>query len=124
MTRRRKLGLALAAIVASHMLSGPAWGDPTPIAPDLTHYIHLQSGSHVSTDGGTKVDLPPGYFMDEPTFKKLDDDVKQLQNDNTSKDAQIKVYKAQVEKWQPGWMALAGAIVGGVVLGWYLHDKL
>lgn len=129
MTGRRKLAIAVAAIAASHVLGGSAWGDPAPApapapAPSLTGYIHLQSGSHISTDGGTKLDLPPGYFFDEPTFNKLDADVKQLQDDNTSKDAQIKVYRAQVEKWQPGWMTLAGAVVGGIVLGWYLHEKL
>ena len=121
MTGRRKI--AVAACVLAALGARAAAADPAP-APDLTHFVHLESGSHVTTDGGTKTDLPPGYFFDEPTFKQLDADVKALQDGNTSKDAQIKVYKAEIEKWQPGWMTLAGALVGGVVLGYYARGKL
>jgi hypothetical protein len=116
-TRRR---LVFAAAIAAS-LAARAAADP---APDLTKYVHLQSGSHVETGGGSQRDLPPGYFLDEPTFQKLDRDFKACQDDSTHKAAEIKVYKAEIEKWQPGWMTLAGAIVAGAALGWYAHGKL
>jgi hypothetical protein len=125
--RQHKVGIAATAIIlalASRAAADPAPATPAPTTPDLTRYLHLQSGSHISTDGGTRIDLPPGYFMDEPTFKKLDVDVRALQDASTSKDAQIKVYRAALEGWRPGWVTLGCAVLGGVALGYYLHEKL
>lgn len=119
-TRQHKIGMTVTAAIVLAM--GRAAADPAP--PELTNYLHFQTPSHIVTDGGSKRDLPPGYFFDEPTFGKLDADVRALQDANTSKDAQIRVYRAELEKWQPGWVTLGAAVLGGFALGWYVHDKL
>lgn len=123
MTGRHKAIFAVATVAA--LVSRAAADPPAPTStPDLTHYLHIEDPSTLTTQFGSVLPLPPGYFLDEPTFNKLNADFKALQDGNTSKDAQIKVYKAEIEKWQPGWVTLASALVGGCALGWYLHDKL
>lgn len=115
---RRGAVLTAAIVVA---LARAAYGDPSP---DLTHYVHLQSGSHVSTDGGTKIDLPPGYFYDEPTHSKVETEFKRLQDQETRQTAENKSLRASLDTWQPGWWTLAATVVVGVAAGWYAHDKL
>jgi hypothetical protein len=44
---------------------------------------HLKSPSTVETDGGSKLQLPPGYFLDEETWRERDLEMKRLQEQQT-----------------------------------------
>lgn len=118
MTRRQRITLA-AALVA--LTAARAVADP---APTLTDFAHIHTPSHLTTDGGSKLDLPPGYFMSEPSFSKLDNEMKRLQDQETRQTAENKSLRASLDTWQPGWWTLAAAIVVGGSAGWYLHDKI
>lgn len=118
---------ALAAAMAAALLAGPASADnpPQPAPPpDLTHYVHLESGSHVSTDGGSKIDLPRGYFVDEPTWDKIDQDVKATQVLQTRLLAENASMRKTLSGWQPGWYVITAALAVGLIGGWYVGRKL
>ena len=114
--RRVAVGVVVLASFAARAAADPA--------PDLTHYVHLQSGSHVTTDGGTVTQLPPGYFMDEPTHDKLDAEMKRLQDSETRLTAENASLVKATSGWQPGWYTLAITLASGVALGWYAKSKL
>lgn len=124
MTPRRRVVIVVAALVA---LTRSVAADPTPPAPPLpaaTNFLHVSVPWHLSTDSGTKLDLPPSYVLDEPSYSKLDVEMKRLQDAETRLTAENKSLKTAVSGWQPGWYTLATVLVVGVGLGWYAHDKL
>lgn len=118
--------LTIAFLVA---LTSKAFGDPLTPSPDpappkpLTSYLHLRTPAHVLTDGGADLRLPPGYYLDEPTWGKLDTEVRRLQDSETRLNAENKSLKTSLSGWQPGWWTLAGAVAGGLAIGWYAHGK-
>ena len=44
---------------------------------------HITTPSTVHTDGGTDLRLPPWYFLDEPSWGKLDAKARRLQDQET-----------------------------------------
>lgn len=138
--RSRKL--IVAAIVTSASLGRVAYGGPcdpgstTPApcptpptsptsltVPGFT-YLHILSDFTVKTSGGSELHLAPGYYLDDPNWKKLDDAFKAKADDDTRLTAENAALKASLSGWQPGWKTLATALAVGLVGGWYLHDKL
>lgn len=115
MTRPRRIAIACAVVAA---FASRVAADPAP--PVL---VHLASGSHVVTDGGSDLRLPPGYFVDEPTWQRLDTEVKRLQDAETSLTAQNTSLRASTSGWQPGWKVLVGALVIGIAAGVYADRK-
>jgi hypothetical protein len=104
----------IATAILLAVLSREAGGEPT----------HLQSSSTVHTDGGVDLRLPPGYFLPEPDWSKLDVEMRRLQDQETRLNAQNQALRSDLEHWQPGWVTLVGAAVLGGALGWYAHSKL
>lgn len=86
--------------------------------------LRMRTPSHLVTTGGTQLDLPPGYFEDEPTHDKLDTEVKRLQTAETRLTAENKSMKQSLATWQPGWITLAGTLLVGLATGFYLERKL
>lgn len=120
MTRRAHCtGMLLTAAVLA-ALSRSAHGDPSPADP----WMHIHSPSHVTTDGGSNLALPPGYFVDEPTHDLIDTEFKRLQTVETRLTAENKSMRTSLDGWPPGFYTLATVLVGGCVLGYYIHDKL
>lgn len=109
------MALTAAIVVA---LSRGAYGDPSPT------YLHMRTPSHVVTDGGSDLRLPPGYFLDEPTHDKVDAEVRRLQDAETRLTAENQSMRKSLDGWQPGFYTLAIAAASAIVLGWYAHDKL
>lgn len=126
-TKRRKLQLAVAAGVI--LLARAATADPSPTPPHGTTgggstFDHIETPSTCRSDGGTDFRLPPGYFLDEPSWKRYDADVKQLQDDRTRLTAENASMKASLSSWQPGWWTLLGVAASAAAGGWYLRGKL
>jgi hypothetical protein len=67
--------------------------------------LHLKSGSSVKTDGGSDLRLPPGYFLTEPDWSKLDAELRRLQNAETRLDAENKSMRKSLDDG-PGWGTL------------------
>lgn len=121
MASRRRLALAVAVVIG--LASRATSADPAPSAPP-PDFLHVVVPWHLTTDGGTKLDLPPSYVLADPKYDALDAEMKRLQNVETHDKAEIDALHKDLEKWQPGWVTLGAAIVGGLVLGYYVHDKL
>ncbi len=108
--------IALSVVVALAAMTRVAAGDPT--------YLHLKTPSTVQTDGGTNLRLPPGYFLDEDTHSKLDAEMRRLQGVETQLQAENKHLRGTLNSWQPGWIVLVSAVVGGIALGGFVVHKL
>lgn len=108
MTRAR----LVAALVVAAALALPARAAAEPPPP-----VHLKSGSSVTTDRGSVLRLPPGYFVTEDGWSKLDVEVRRLQESEVRLKAENESLRDSAESWQPGWKTLAGALVAGISLG-------
>lgn len=95
----------------------------TRAAADPVH-LHMRSPSTVTTDGGTTLKLPPGYFLDEESYGKLDTEVRRLQEQETRLVAENGSLRKTLSSWRPGWVVVVSAVVSGVAIGVYAHSKL
>jgi hypothetical protein len=124
------------AIVVTHLAARSAYGQdavplqnppPPPLTAPLlpgTGFLHLRSGSHVVTDGGTDLRLPPGYYLDDPTWIRLDGEFRRLQDQETRLTAQNEALRKSTSGWQPGWKTLTATLIVGLAGGVYLSSKL
>lgn len=126
MTRRR--AAVSAAICGVVLHAARAAADPAPVDqhPALDAAIdvptHLQSASHVTTDGGSSLDLPPGYFISEPQWDDLDFRVRALQDDVVRLGAENKSLRESAGSGAP-WWAIAAAVVVGAAGGAYAWER-
>jgi hypothetical protein len=125
MTRKQHLvGIAVTALVLA-AYSGAAYGEPAPTPPPApSGFLHMRSSSTLRTDGGSELRLPPGYFMDEPTYDKLDAETRRLQDAELRLTVENKSLRKSASGWQPGWYTIAGFVATSLVAGWYLHDHI
>lgn len=135
MTRRRLVVATAVAIATTHLSAREALGDdvvvtpadeapPAPVVIGNAGYLRLRSSARVMTDGGADLRLPPGYYLDEPNWNKLDAEVRRLQDAETRLTAENQSFRASLGTWQPGWKTLLGAVILGGAGGWYLGSKL
>ena len=109
------------AIVTS---AGSAQPTPDPAPP----FVHLHSprlaclGNQSEPSGCIR--LPAGYFLDEPTYDKLDVSVKALQDAKTKLEAENANLRKTVSTWQPGWKSLLVTTLTALALGAYAEHKL
>lgn len=126
MIRRVVAALVILAAVA------PAAADPAPAcvppapntAPDLSAPLHLPSDSVIQTDGGSILRVPPGRYLREDLWTRLDAETKRLQDAETRLTATNASLRATLGGWQPGWWTVLAIATGGVGAGWWLHGKL
>lgn len=133
MTARSRICLStIIAVAMSHVLCAPAWGDdaaPPPPPPVASlqpggSFLHLKSKAHLVTAKGSELDLEPGYYMDEPSFLRLDAAYKLSEDKATRFEAENKSLRESTDGWQPGWRTIAVAIGVGLAGGVYLGAKL
>lgn len=86
--------------------------------------LHMRTASHVVTDGGADVRLPPGWFLDEASYAALDTETKRLQDAETRLTAENGSLKQSLSGWQPGWYTMASVLLGGLVLGYEIEKHL
>jgi hypothetical protein len=84
-------------------------------------HLHMRTPSTVTTEGGTTRQLPPGYFLDEDSYSKLDTEMRRLQEQETRLGAENRSLRGTLSSWQPGWLVVVGAVVVGATLGFYVH---
>lgn len=104
-----KLALAAALGISSLLLAPSAAAKP----------LRLHSASSMKTDGGVDLRLPPGYFLTEPDWDKLDKEVRRLQDAETRLSAENKSMRKSLDSG-PGWGTLVITITAlslGVVIG-------
>lgn len=103
---------------------GSGSGSAQPIELVAPLNLHMRTPSHVQTDGGADVRLPPGWFLDEGSYGTLDTEVKRLQDAETRLKAENGSLKKSADGWQPGWYTLGVAVATGIVLGYEIEKHL
>lgn len=106
---RRKIAVGFALAVALSTRSA---------ADDFA--LHIIAPSKIETAKGTKLELPPGYFLDEPTWKRLDDELKRLQVAEVRLTAENKSFRESAKDWRPSWWLLGSAFVAGCTATYFI----
>lgn len=117
MIRRRHIVAALAGALVLH--AADAAGEP--VGPDNPP-LHLTTPSHVITQGGSELDLPPGYFLDDEQWSALDTELRRLQDEETRLGAENQSLRASAHSGAP-WWAIGAAVVVGAVAGAYAWER-
>jgi hypothetical protein len=109
----------LAACAFVLLVARDAYGDDNP-CPDPG--CHVKSPSTLTTQKGTVLALPPGYFLDEETWARRDLELKEAQDLNTRLKAENSSFRksADATPWKTAGIAGAVGIVAGVLLLHYL----
>lgn len=106
------------------LLSSRAAADPS-LAPPFAHLHSPRLACLGTLETPTDcIELSTGYFMDEPTYSKLDVEMKRLQDAETRLKAENMSLKQSAAGWQPGPLTLATAFLAGVALGVYVDRKI
>jgi hypothetical protein len=106
--RGRAALLALVVALCAVVLPCAARGEP----------IRLLSPSVVVTEGGSRLELPPGVFLSEPEWKRLDEEVRRLQDSETRLQAERDSYRESASGH--GWVGWVSAFAAGVAAGYLL----
>lgn len=101
-------GLVFAAVLVAF---------PTVATADV---LHLKTPSTVQTDGGTNLRLPPGYFLEEADYEKLDGVFKQMELDQIRLEAENQSLRDSADEVSFGWVTLGAAVLAGVATGYLL----
>lgn len=106
-------GIVLAAALVL-LTPSNAFADENP-CPDPG--CHIKSPSTLTTEKGSILKLPPGYFLDEQTFVRRHDDLRAAQNQVTRLKAENESFRKDAAKFS--WAPVVGSalsLVGGVIL--------
>ena len=112
-----RLRTAVAAVVL--LAAREAAADPPP-APDAP--LHLRSSSSIVTEGGSHLDVPPGYYLTEPQWDALDFEIRALQDERTRLRAENTSLRESAGTGAP-WWAIGAAVVLGAAAGAYAWDR-
>lgn len=102
MRRRAVITLALVGVLAAREASGDTY--------------HIKSPSTIETEKGSRLKLPPGYFLDEQTWQERDLELKRLQEQETRLKAENRSLRKSAVDDYP-WLATGFVGVFGVALG-------
>lgn len=78
---------------------------------------HLKTPSTVKTDAGSELKLPPGYFLDEISWRERDEKLKALEESDTRLRAQNASLRASATEVSFGWRTLGVVLLVGVAAG-------
>lgn len=84
--------------------------------------LHLKTPAHITTQGGSEIDVPPGYVLTEPEWDALDFALTTAQDDRTRLEAENKSLRASAGTGAP-WWAIAAAVVVGAAGGAYAYER-
>lgn len=123
-TRRRRVALLVGLIVLglareAHADDAVPAPEPTPAA-DVQPPWHFRAGPRITSARGTVLDLPPGYYLSEPAFDKLDAELRRAQDAETRLGAENKSLRASARSAGFGFrtvaVIVAGAFAGGIAI--------
>ena len=77
--------------------------------------IRLETPSTVVTDGGSELRLPPGVFLPEEDYERLDVELRRLQDAETRLGAENESLRESVKG--AGWVWWVGAFTAGAAFG-------
>lgn len=111
MLRRR---LVIAATLVTALAAREAYGGPI---------YHLKSPSTLETEKGSKLQLPPGYFIDEKTWQERDLEMRRLQEQEIRLSAENLSLRKSANEDYP-WLATGVVGAFGLVLGAFVVWQL
>lgn len=98
----------LLVVVIIAVLQGAAYADP-PTKP-----AQFQSATVCTTTAGSKIELPPGWWIVPPErWSELDLELRRLQEAETRLKAENATLTASIENARPAWYWISGALVAG-----------
>jgi hypothetical protein len=105
-----RFGIAVA--LAVHLLAARATAEPAP-----TERLRMRDPSTLTLISGRVLELPPGRFIEEFEFMRMEIEFKRLQDAETRLTAERDSYRKSTESWSPGWKTLIGALTVGITIG-------
>jgi hypothetical protein len=102
--------LTFAVVLASALAARSAGGD----------ILHLKTPSEVHTQGGSTLQLPPGYFLDEPTFEEKDAELRGLQDEHTRLNAENESLRKSARKSPWDWRIVSAAFAAGCAFVYFV----
>lgn len=113
-----------ASAIALAILTSSAGAVADPALDAAVVHFSSNIGVRTDTNRDEEIRLPPGYYLDEYTWKILDDEVKRLQDQEIRLGAENLSLRESASSWQPGWKIVLITLTIGVAGGWYLRDRL
>ncbi len=95
----------------------------TRAAAEPERPIHLTVRTKVSDESGNELRLPPGYFLTEETWARLDAETKRLQDQETRLTAENQVLR-EGGGGMPSWWWVAAGIAAGAAGGYFVGNRL
>ena len=82
----------------------------------------MRSPSKITTSEGNSADVPPGIYLDQESWDRLDAEIRRLQDAETRLTAERDYLLALPPvKWKTGVAAIAGIVLG--VIGTYYYTR-
>ncbi len=100
----------LVAVIMVMALAKRTGAEPTNPCPDPG--CRIKSPSTLTTVKGSILVLPPGYFLDEPTWALRDSELKDAQNKVTRLKAENESFRKDADKFS--WAPVVGSVIGVV----------
>lgn len=123
--RSPAIAAALVVLLVARAAAEPRTVVPCPITEPAC-YLHIVSNSSLRTDTSPDVEvrLPPGWFVDEGTWARIDAEQRRLQDAEHRLAAENRVLRDRFDEWQPGWLVIGTVLAVGLAGGIYLGAKL
>lgn len=116
--RKLTVGAALGIFL---LLAPSAAAQPPSLMP--SPHLRLSADSTLATPTGSYL-LPMGaHILDEPSWWKLDAEVRRLQDAETRLAAENTSLRKGSDSWRPGWKTIAGTLLVGVSVGFYVGTR-
>lgn len=112
---RAPIRVGMAAALAVYLLATRAAADPAPSVR-----LRMRDDSTLTLKSGRVLELPPGRFIEEVEFMRMEIEFKRLQDAETRLTAERDSLQKTTEGWRPGWVTLSLTLATGLAVGVYL----
>ncbi len=110
-----RMCLAVSIVVA---LASRAAADPAPENPCPDPGCYVKKGAVLVLPSGNALVVPPGYYLDEPTWSRRDAELKLAQDLNTRLKAENESFRKSADeiRWKAPVVAAGLGFIAGVVV--------
>lgn len=112
---RAPVRVGMAAALAVYLLAVRAAAEPAPGVR-----LRMRDDSTLTLKSGRVLELPPGRFIEETEFERLEIEFKRLQDAETRLTAERDSLEKSTDSWRPGWVTLTLTLATGLAIGVYV----